>query len=84
MTSSVLRLDFDRSRPLPDPALLRFVEAALHHRRKTLRNNLRMTGLEGAAIDAALAGVGLRADVRAEDVPLSDLHALAARLGVVR
>nr|WP_246580281.1 16S rRNA (adenine(1518)-N(6)/adenine(1519)-N(6))-dimethyltransferase RsmA [Deinococcus aestuarii] len=84
VTSSVLRLDFDRTRPLPDPALLRFVEAALHHRRKTLRNNLRLTGLEGPAIDAALAEVGLRPDVRAEDVPLPGLHALAARLGVVR
>lgn len=84
VTSSVVRLDFDRTRPLPDPAFLRFVEAALHHRRKTLRNNLRLTGLEGAAIDAALADVGLRPDVRAEDVPLPGLHALAARLGVVR
>ncbi|WP_102125457.1 16S rRNA (adenine(1518)-N(6)/adenine(1519)-N(6))-dimethyltransferase RsmA [Deinococcus planocerae] len=84
VTSSVLRLDFDRTRPLPDPAFLKFVEAALHHRRKTLRNNLRLTGLDGTAIDAALAGVGLRPDVRGEDVPLAELRALAARLGVVR
>ncbi|MEF2277540.1 16S rRNA (adenine(1518)-N(6)/adenine(1519)-N(6))-dimethyltransferase RsmA [Deinococcus sp. YIM 134068] len=84
VTSSVMRLDFDRTRPLPDPAFLRFVETALQHRRKTLRNNLRLAGLEGEAIDAALAGVDLPPAVRAEDVPLPDLHALAARLGVVR
>ncbi|MFC4425390.1 16S rRNA (adenine(1518)-N(6)/adenine(1519)-N(6))-dimethyltransferase RsmA [Deinococcus navajonensis] len=84
VTSSVIRLDFDRTRPAPEPALLKFVEAALHHRRKTLRNNLRMVGHEGEAIDAALASAGLRPDVRAEDVALGDLHAVARRLGVVR
>ena len=67
VTSSVIRLDFDRSRPPPPAALLKFVEAALHHRRKTLRNNLRMIGQDAAAIDAALEALGLRPDVRAEE-----------------
>lgn len=84
VTSSVVRLDFDRTRPLPDPAFLKFVESALHHRRKTLRNNLRLTGLGGEAITAALEEAGLRPDVRAEDVPLEALHRVAARLGVIR
>ncbi|CAM3193758.1 16S rRNA (adenine(1518)-N(6)/adenine(1519)-N(6))-dimethyltransferase RsmA [Deinococcus deserti] len=84
VTSSVIRLDFDRSRPAPEAALLKFVEGALHHRRKTLRNNLRMIGHEGPAIDAALIAAGLRPDVRAEDVPLSKLEDVARRLGVVR
>ncbi len=83
VTSSVLRLDFDRSRPGPAPELLRFIEAALHHRRKTLRNNLRMIGHAGEAIDEALSDLGLRPDVRAEDVPLDALRGLAGRLGVV-
>ncbi|CAM3671321.1 16S rRNA (adenine(1518)-N(6)/adenine(1519)-N(6))-dimethyltransferase RsmA [Deinococcus frigens] len=83
VTSSVIRLDFDRSRPPPPPALLKFVEAALHHRRKTLRNNLRMIGQDGAAIDGALTAGGLRPDVRAEDVPLDALRDLAGRLGVL-
>ncbi|GAA5512156.1 ribosomal RNA small subunit methyltransferase A [Deinococcus carri] len=84
VTSSVVRLDFDRSRPLPDPAFLKFVEAALHHRRKTLRNNLRLVGFEGEAISAALEAAGLRPDVRAEDVPLEDIRTLARHLGVIR
>ncbi|GAA5532574.1 16S rRNA (adenine(1518)-N(6)/adenine(1519)-N(6))-dimethyltransferase RsmA [Deinococcus aluminii] len=82
VTSSVVRLDFDRSRPLPDPAFLKFVEAALHHRRKTLRNNLRLAGFEGETVGAALEATGLRPDVRAEDVPLEDLRTLAQRLGI--
>ncbi|MFC5848249.1 16S rRNA (adenine(1518)-N(6)/adenine(1519)-N(6))-dimethyltransferase RsmA [Deinococcus petrolearius] len=84
VTSSVVRLDFDRERPLPDPALLAFVDAALHHRRKTLRNNLRLVGHAGEAIDAALEGAGLRPDVRAEDVSLADLEGVARQLNVIR
>ncbi|MBZ9713012.1 16S rRNA (adenine(1518)-N(6)/adenine(1519)-N(6))-dimethyltransferase RsmA [Deinococcus multiflagellatus] len=84
VTSSVVRLDFDRTRPAPQPEFLHFVETALHHRRKTLRNNLRLGGFEGAAIDEALASGGLRADVRAEDVALGDLRDMAVKLGVVR
>ncbi|WP_019585707.1 16S rRNA (adenine(1518)-N(6)/adenine(1519)-N(6))-dimethyltransferase RsmA [Deinococcus apachensis] len=84
VTSSVVRLDFDRTRPLPDPAFLKFVEAALHHRRKTLRNNLRLAGFQGEAVAGALEAAGLRPDVRAEDVPLSHLLDVARRLGVVR
>ncbi|SMB92417.1 16S rRNA (adenine(1518)-N(6)/adenine(1519)-N(6))-dimethyltransferase RsmA [Deinococcus hopiensis] len=84
VTSSVVRLDFDRTRPLPDPAFLKFVETALHHRRKTLRNNLRLSGLDGEAVGEALQEAGLRSDVRAEDVPLADLQRVAAVLGVIR
>ncbi|UBV43714.1 16S rRNA (adenine(1518)-N(6)/adenine(1519)-N(6))-dimethyltransferase RsmA [Deinococcus taeanensis] len=84
VTSSVIRLDFDRTREAPEPAFLSFVEAALHHRRKTMRNNLRLTGMDGDAIDAALNATGLRPDVRAEDVSLGDLRDMALKLGVVR
>ncbi|MEW6420358.1 MAG: 16S rRNA (adenine(1518)-N(6)/adenine(1519)-N(6))-dimethyltransferase RsmA [Deinococcota bacterium] len=84
VTSSVVRLDFDRARPAPDPAFLNFVETALHHRRKTLRNNLRLAGFRGEAVGEALEAAGLRLDVRAEDVPLEDLQALARRLSVLR
>ncbi|THF88789.1 16S rRNA (adenine(1518)-N(6)/adenine(1519)-N(6))-dimethyltransferase RsmA [Deinococcus sp. KSM4-11] len=84
VTSAVMRLDFDRSRPLPPRELLTFIEAALHHRRKTLRNNLRLAGHAGEAIGAALTHAGLRPDVRAEDVPLAALETLARELGVVR
>lgn len=84
VTSSVVRLDFDRERPQPDPALIAFVDAALHHRRKTLRNNLRLVGHAGEAIDAALETAGLRPDVRAEDVSLADLEGVARQLNVIR
>ncbi|MBZ9749360.1 16S rRNA (adenine(1518)-N(6)/adenine(1519)-N(6))-dimethyltransferase RsmA [Deinococcus sp. HMF7604] len=84
VTSSVIRLDFDRTRAAPEPEFLTFVETALHHRRKTLRNNLRLAGLAGEAIDGALAACGLRPDVRAEDVPLGNLRDMAVKLGVVR
>jgi 16S rRNA (adenine1518-N6/adenine1519-N6)-dimethyltransferase len=84
VTSSVVRLDFDRERPQPDPALISFVDAALHHRRKTLRNNLRLIGHVGEAIDAALEAAGLRPDVRAEDVSLADLEGVARQLNVIR
>lgn len=80
VTSSVVRLDFDRTRPQPDPAVIAFIDAALHHRRKTLRNNLRLAGYTGEAIDQALAGVSLSGEVRAEDVPLAQLIALAEAL----
>ncbi|GAA5439188.1 ribosomal RNA small subunit methyltransferase A [Deinococcus caeni] len=84
VTSSVIRLDFDRDRSAPEPEFLKFIEAALHHRRKTLRNNLRMIGHDGDAIDAALAALNIRADVRAEDVALGDLRDMAVKLGVIR
>ena len=84
VTSSVVRFDFDRTREQPDPAFVSFVDHALRYRRKTLRNNLRMMGHGGEAIDAALARLGLRPAVRAEGVPLEGLRAVAAALGVVR
>ena len=84
VTSSVIRLDFDRSRPQPPRALIDFIDAALHHRRKTLRNNLRLAGHLPEAIDAALQAAGQRPDVRAEDVPLQELVHMAHILNVVR
>jgi len=81
VTSSVVRLDFTGQKP--DEALVRLLEAALHHRRKTLRNNLRMAGHDAARVEHALEVVGLRADVRAEDVPLDAMSAFARELGVI-
>ncbi|AFZ68362.1 16S rRNA (adenine(1518)-N(6)/adenine(1519)-N(6))-dimethyltransferase RsmA [Deinococcus peraridilitoris] len=81
VTSSVVRLDFSGQKP--DVRLVRLLEAALHHRRKTLRNNLRMAGYEGGAIEQALNASGLRPDVRAEDVPLDVFFNFAQELGVL-
>ncbi|RJF71512.1 MULTISPECIES: 16S rRNA (adenine(1518)-N(6)/adenine(1519)-N(6))-dimethyltransferase RsmA [Deinococcus] len=84
VTSSVVRLDFDRARPQPQTELIAFIDAALHHRRKTLRNNLRLVGHAPEAIDAALGRVGLRPDIRAEDIPLPELVSMAHHLDVIR
>ena len=74
VTSSVVRLDFTGEQPPQGLVLL--LEQALHHRRKTLRNNLRMAGHDQDLLDAALAGAGLQGAVRAEDVPLSAMREL--------
>lgn len=79
VTSSIVRLDFDGSRP--SAGLVHFLEVALHHRRKTLRNNLRLVGYEGDAIDAALQACNLAANVRAEDIALADMTRLSDLLG---
>lgn len=79
VTSSVVRLDFDR-RLQPSKAQIAFVDAALHHRRKTLKNNLRLAGYSTELLDEALAAVGLAVGVRAEDVPLEILIQLHERL----
>ena len=50
VTSSVVRLDFTGEQPPQGLVLL--LEQALHHRRKTLRNNLRMAGHDQEQLDA--------------------------------
>lgn len=79
VTSSVVRLDFTGEQPPQGLVLL--LEQALHHRRKTLRNNLRMAGFDQEQLDAALAGAGLPDAVRAEDVPLAAMRELYRLLG---
>ena len=80
VTSSVVRLDFSGEQP-PE-SLVTLLEQALHHRRKTLRNNLRMAGHDQDAVAAAIAGAGLPESVRAEDVPLDAMRELHRRLGL--
>lgn len=83
VTSSVVRLDFDRTQALPSSTFIEFVDQTLAYRRKTLRNNLRMAGFTPESIDAALADVGLRPDIRAEAIELKDLKQLAVSLDVL-
>jgi 16S rRNA (adenine1518-N6/adenine1519-N6)-dimethyltransferase len=79
VTSSILRLD-PRPGVGPDPATFALVRAGFRHRRKTLRKNLVAAGLDGAAVDAALAAEGLDAQVRAEVLDLATWRTFAARL----
>ena len=78
VTSSIVRLEFSGQQP--DSGFVRFLEVSLHHRRKTLRNNLRLAGYQAADIDTALLGAGLGESVRAEDVPLAQMAQLHAGL----
>ncbi|RTR30760.1 16S rRNA (adenine(1518)-N(6)/adenine(1519)-N(6))-dimethyltransferase RsmA [Deinococcus radiophilus] len=82
VTSSVVRLDFDRDRPQPSEAYIRLIDDALHHRRKTLRNNLKMAGHPVERVEEAILAAGLRPDVRAEAVPLAQMRQVADALGV--
>jgi 16S rRNA (adenine1518-N6/adenine1519-N6)-dimethyltransferase len=79
VTSSVARIHVTPGLR-PAPGVIRVLEVALHHRRKTLRNNLALAGYAPALIVRALEVAGLEPSVRAEDVPLAAIQALATVL----
>jgi 16S rRNA (adenine1518-N6/adenine1519-N6)-dimethyltransferase len=78
VTSSLVQL-VPRAAPLPcDRALLeRVTEAAFGQRRKMLRQSLRALGADAAAL---LARAGIEPTLRAEQVPVAGLVALANAL----
>lgn len=79
VTSSVARIHVTPGLR-PAPGVIRVLEVALHHRRKTLRNNLSLAGYTSELIVRALEVAGLEPSVRAEDVPLTAIQALAGVL----
>jgi 16S rRNA (adenine1518-N6/adenine1519-N6)-dimethyltransferase len=79
VTSSVARIHVTPGLR-PAPGVIRVLEVALHHRRKTLRNNLALAGYTPELIVRALEVAGLEPSVRAEDVPLAAIQALATVL----
>jgi 16S rRNA (adenine1518-N6/adenine1519-N6)-dimethyltransferase len=79
VTSSVARIHVTPGLR-PAPGVIRVLEVALHHRRKTLRNNLALAGYAPELIVRALGVAGLEPSVRAEDVPLAAIQALATVL----
>jgi 16S rRNA (adenine1518-N6/adenine1519-N6)-dimethyltransferase len=79
VTSSVARIHVTPGLR-PAPGVIRVLEVALHHRRKTLRNNLSLAGYTPELIVQALRVADLEPSVRAEDVPLAAIQALAAVL----
>jgi 16S rRNA (adenine1518-N6/adenine1519-N6)-dimethyltransferase len=79
VTSSVARIHVTPGLR-PAPGVIRVLEVALHHRRKTLRNNLALAGYTPELIVQALEVAGLEPSVRAEDVPLAAIQALAGVL----
>jgi 16S rRNA (adenine1518-N6/adenine1519-N6)-dimethyltransferase len=78
VTSSVARIWLDGRSPAP--ATIKVLEAALHHRRKTLKNNLLLAGYEANAIANALEATGLSDSIRGEVVALADLVKLGELL----
>lgn len=79
VTSAVVRIELGE-RVAPDPTTFAVVRAGFRHRRKTLRANLRLAGVQDAMIDAALRALELDPRVRAEALDLDTFRALAARL----
>ena len=69
-----------------DAALRALVAGAFAHRRKTLAGSLALgggaPGRSRAQVKEALAGLGLRADARAEQLSPDDFRALAGALGL--
>jgi 16S rRNA (adenine1518-N6/adenine1519-N6)-dimethyltransferase len=68
--------------PLTDDAFFRrLVKAAFAQRRKTLRNTLRGTGFDSAAIDKGCMVAGIDSERRGETLTLAEFAALADALG---
>jgi 16S rRNA (adenine1518-N6/adenine1519-N6)-dimethyltransferase len=61
----------------PRDGLFRVIEAGFAQRRKTMRNALVRLGLSADLAAAALAGCGLDASVRAEQLGLTEFACLA-------
>ena len=71
-----MRLEVD---PLaqPDPPTFTLIRHAFRHRRKTLKKNLRMAGLNDARVAEALERLELDPRVRAEVLSVAQFRALA-------
>ncbi len=63
--------------------MFRLVRAGYECRRKTLPNALGVAGFDKAAVSRGLRAVGLREDIRAEGLSLSDWAALSNAVGAV-
>ncbi len=74
VTSSIVRIDLTGQKP--EPGLLAVLEAAMAHRRKTLRNNLKAAGYLEEKIDSALEQLGLSPTIRGEVLRLDQLGEL--------
>ncbi len=79
VTSSVAQIKVTTRIP-PPPGMIKVLEVVLHHRRKTLRNNLRLAGYSDERIEAALLNANLEPNVRGEDVQLDAIAKLSAVL----
>jgi 16S rRNA (adenine1518-N6/adenine1519-N6)-dimethyltransferase len=76
VTSSIAQIVV-RPNAVPPKGMVQILEAALHHRRKTIRNNLRLAGYPDEAIEAALLNARLEPTMRGEDIALEQLALVA-------
>lgn len=76
VVSSIARIHLDPGRK-PSSGVIRVLEAVLHHRRKTLRNNLLLAGYAPELVVRALDHAHLEPEVRGEVVALDDLVRLS-------
>ncbi len=74
VTSSIVRVDL--SGALPDPGLIKLLEATLAYRRKTLKNNLERAGYDLGILNRALETMSLSPSVRGETLTLEQLKTL--------
>jgi 16S rRNA (adenine1518-N6/adenine1519-N6)-dimethyltransferase len=81
VTSSIVQISVNKG-AAPRPGVVRVLEAALGHRRKTLRNNLKLAGYADDRIEAALLHANLEPSVRGEVVSLEAIVKLADVLEV--
>ncbi len=72
VTSSIAQITI-RAGAEPPKGMIKVLEAALHHRRKTIRNNLRLANYPDDQIEAALRYANLEPRTRGEDIPLEQL-----------
>jgi 16S rRNA (adenine1518-N6/adenine1519-N6)-dimethyltransferase len=76
VVSSIARIHVDPGRK-PSPGVIRVLEAVLHHRRKTLRNNLLLAGYAPDVVMSAIRHAQLEPEIRGEVIALDDLARLA-------
>jgi 16S rRNA (adenine1518-N6/adenine1519-N6)-dimethyltransferase len=76
VTSSVVRIRVTKGAK-PNAGVIRVLEAALGHRRKTLRNNLKLAGYTDEQITSALLHANLEPGIRGEVVSLEGIRMLA-------
>ncbi len=78
VSSSIVRIR--TSGEAPSAKLLQLLEIVLHHRRKTVRNNLLLAGYVSSSIQTALELAGIPSEARGEVIELAQLRHLSALL----
>jgi 16S rRNA (adenine1518-N6/adenine1519-N6)-dimethyltransferase len=76
ITSSIARITVVPGKK-PAHGVVKILEAVLHHRRKTLRNNLKLAGYDDDQIRVAVQHANLEPEIRGEAIPLEKLALLA-------